>query len=200
MRRIERAGNGYIKPGQDLVVAGYPGLKGTMLLAAEKQEELGQWFTAAYLEAVRQLPVPVLEPDPEWLKKVGATECEAIEEGGIFTALWNLSGGYEQGISFTLRNIPLRQETVEICERFQLNPYRLLSGDCLLLAADNGGKMVYDLSRQGISAAVIGYVNNSIKREILHAEGLGYLERPQQDELWKVLPKPEEGNSAANKF
>lgn len=200
MRRIERAGNGYIKPGQDLVVAGYPGLKGTMLLAEEKQEELGQWFTAAYLEAVRQLPVPVLEPDPQWLKKVGATECEAIEEGGIFTALWNLSGGYEQGISFTLRNIPLRQETVEICERFQLNPYRLLSGDCLLLAADNGGKMVYDLSRQGISAAVIGYVNNSIKREILHAEGLGYLERPQQDELWKVLPKPEEGNSAANKF
>lgn len=200
MRRIERAGNGSIKPDQDLVVAGYPGLKGTMLLAAEKHEELRQWFTAAYLEAVRQLPVPVLEEDPEWLKEVGATECEAIEEGGIFTALWNLSGGYQQGISFTLRNIPLRQETVEICERFQLNPYRLLSGSCLLLAADNGGKMVYDLSRQGISAAVIGYVNNSIKREILHAEGLGYLERPQEDELWKVLPKPWEGKSAANKF
>lgn len=187
MRRIERLNTGRMEPGQDLVVAGYAGLKGTQLLAEAKAEVLRQWFTPSYMEEIRTISAPVLNPDPAWMEAIEATEWEQIEEGGIFTALWNLSGGYERGVSFTLRKIPLRQETVEVCERFELNPYRLMSGDCLLLVTDNGGRTVERLRQQGILAAVIGYVNNGISREIIHEESRGYLERPQRDELWKVL-------------
>lgn len=50
-----------------------------------------------------------------------------MEEGGILAALWNISGAYEQGISFSLLKIPVSQEIIEVCELFDLNPYRLRS-------------------------------------------------------------------------
>ena len=42
------------------------------------------------------------------------------------------------GFEVDLYRIPVRQETIEVCERYELNPYRLLSSGCVLAAADNG--------------------------------------------------------------
>ena len=50
----------------------------------------------------------------------------------------------------------MAQETIEICELFDLNPYRLSSGECLLMAVENGGDAVKLLSEAGIPSAVIG--------------------------------------------
>ena len=78
---------------------------------------------------------------------------------------------------------------MEICEEFGLNPYRLYSRDCGVLAAPNGGRLAERLQREGIPAAVIGRVKRGIAREILSEEGVAYLERPREDEMWKVLPE-----------
>lgn len=86
-----------------------------------------------------------------------------------------------------LRRIPIRQETIEICERYELNPYRLYSKGCYLLAAANGGRLVRQLEEQGIAAKTVGQVNPGIAREIINEQSRGYLERPQPDELWKIL-------------
>lgn len=40
----------------------------------------------------------------------------------------------------------MAQETIEICELFDMNPYRLSSGECLLMAVENGGDAVKHLS------------------------------------------------------
>lgn len=103
-------------------------------------------------------------------------------------ALWNLSGIYNIGIDVDLRLMPIRQITVEVCERYELNPYRLFSGNCILLAADRGGQLVRALLAEGIPAAVIGCVTKGIARQIRHGEETaGYLERPQPDEIRKLL-------------
>lgn len=202
MRRIERENTGLLKTGQDLVVAGYAGLAGTKVLLEARREELKRWFSEEYLEmaAQREGVEEILRrngmcsPDAEtglgmeFWKEFGAAECEAAGEGGIYTAVWNLSGAYETGVEFALRRIPVAQETVEVCERLELNPYRLYSRGCYLLASDNGGRMVRRLAEQGIPAAVIGSVNRGIAREVLNAESRGYMERPQKDELLKIVP------------
>ncbi len=65
-------------------------------------------------------------------------------EGGILTAIWNLTGAYETGVEFYLRQIPMRQETVEVCERLELNPYRLYSWDaCSSQQTTAGSLSVY---------------------------------------------------------
>lgn len=187
MRKIERDNTSLMKAGQDLVVAGFAGLAGSRIISEAKHEELLQWFSEEYLEMTMPRAAVPDDLDMDFWKKFGATECEPVGEGGILTAIWNLSGAYETGVEFALRRIPVAQETIEICERFELNPYRLYSAGCYLLAAENGGQMVQALAAEGIPAQVIGKVNRGIAREIINAESRGYLDRPQKDELYKVM-------------
>ena len=188
MRKVERENTGTMRPGQDLIVAGFAGLAGTVILARIERAGLERWFSSEYLDMIAGNEKLAWIGNLEYWKPFGATECEPAGEGGILTALWNLSGAYETGIEFSLRRIPVKQETIEVCERLELNPYRLYSKGCCLLVADNGGQMVEALSRAGIFAQVIGKVNRGIAREILSAEGHGYLDRPQPDEMKKVVP------------
>lgn len=188
MRKVERENTGTMKPGQDLVVAGFAGLAGTVILTREKRTSLERWFSGEYLDMIMSHERVAQSRNLEYWKRFGVTECEPAGEGGILTALWNLSGAFETGIEFSLRQIPVKQETIEICERLELNPYRLYSKGCFLLVADNGGHTVEALAREGIFAQVAGRVKSGIAREILSAEGHGYLDRPQPDEMKKVVP------------
>ena len=187
MRKIERENTGLLQAGQDLVVAGYAGLAGTVKLAEAAKEELSRWFSDEYMEEIADA-APLCPVSPEFWRSCGAAEWEPAGEGGILTAIWNLTGAYETGVEFYLRQIPMRQETVEVCERLELNPYRLYSRGCVLLTADNGGQLVRILAEKYIPAQVIGRVNKGIAREMIVQEGRGFLERPQSDEITKVIP------------
>ena len=187
MRKIERENTGLLQAGQDLVVAGYAGLAGTVKLAEAAKEELSRWFSDEYMEESADA-APLCPVSPEFWRSCGAAEWEPAGEGGILTAIWNLTGAYETGVEFYLRQIPMRQETVEVCERLELNPYRLYSQGCVLLTADNGGQLVRALAAKNIPAQVIGRVNKGIAREMIVQEGRGFLERPQPDEITKVIP------------
>lgn len=210
MRKVERESEGTLHAGQDLVVAGYVGLAGTQILLKACKEQLRQWFSAEYLamaasgegftesfaaaDGIASAGVASDEKGKvpcglEFWSAWGATECEAVGEGGILTAIWNLSGAYETGLEFSLRRIPIRQETIEVCERLELNPYRLYSEHCYLLTADNGSQLVDALAEKGIFARVIGKINAGVAREMIVDGGRGFLERPQKDELYKIVPK-----------
>ena len=177
-----------MKPGQDMVAAGFAGMAGTLAIVKEKREELERYFSSSYIESIYNGKEAESYRNLEQWKEFGATECEPAGEGGILTALWNLSGAYGVGIEFRLRQIPVKQETIEICEYYDLNPYRLFSDGCFLLIADHGARLTDRLKKEGIPSAVIGRVNAGVKMEILTDEGTAYLDRPQKDELEKVIP------------
>lgn len=189
MGRIIRENTGFMSSGQDLVVAGYIGRSGTMEIVRHKREELLQWFSKDYLDQIMHEGETVPVDFYKVYKEYGATECEPVSEGGILAAVWNLSGAYRVGIEFSLRKIPIKQNTIEICERFELNPYRLLSGNCFLLTSDNGGDLVREFNKKGISCSVIGKVTHGMKRIIDHGGSKGYLDRPTEDELYKAVPQ-----------
>lgn len=184
--KSDRERLGAMNPGQDLVIAGYIGEAGTAGIIAEKRQELLNHYSSAFLDQKAEDENRIDGNLEQW-ERFGATECEPVGEGGVMAALWNLSGAYEVGIEFWLRQIPVRQITIEICEYYDLNPYRLLSGNCVILVCGSGYQSVTELKRAGISAAVIGTVNRGLKREIYNGEGRGFLDRPQRDEIYKVL-------------
>lgn len=189
MRKIRRTPNGAGRffPGQDLVVAGTIGKAGAAAALLLRPKELSARFSDDFIGQIRKKTEEPLEIGAKELEELGATEWETVNEGGVFAALWNLSGGYGQGISLDPRKIPADQEIIEVCELFDLNPYRLRSGECILLAADNGGDVVRALNKRGIRAAVIGKVESGIARLLYGAGGTGYLERPQPDEIEKII-------------
>lgn len=188
MRPIIRENKGSMRPGQDLVAAGFAGFAGARVIAKERTEELLGWFCQDYVMELCEEGQTPLSTDLEDWTPYGVTECEPAGEGGIYTALWTLSGAFERGIEFQIQKIPVKQSTIEVCERYDLNPYRLLSENCAVFVADNGGQFAEELKKRGIPAAVIGKVNPGIKREIYNGENGGFMERPKKDELKKVVP------------
>ena len=158
-----------------------------IIRAVEKNRELlNARFSGLFMRNLDMALNEKLNLTPERMASSGATEWEYIEEGGILAALWNLSGAYGRGITFSLLNFPVRQEIIEVCELLDLNPYRLWSGECVLMAADHGEDLVADLAADGIRAKIIGKVEKGIARKMTGVGGTGYLERPQPDEIYKL--------------
>ena len=61
---------------------------------------------------------------------------------------------------------------------FELNPYRLYSENCVLLAADSGSRLVRELKQAGIPAAVIGWAEKGIARSSATVR--------KQPDIWSV--------------
>ena len=88
------------------------------------------------------------------------------------------------GLSADLRSVPIRQETIEICEIFDVNPYKLLSGGSILMGIHGGDAFVQQLRREGIMAAVIGQTDSGNDRLLYSGGNARYLDARQ-----KMRPK-----------
>lgn len=179
---------GSLKPGQDLIIAGSIGLTGAALAAKHGEKAVRERFSTQYAEQIFTLDQGLLsQKEAEEIgRETGVSDMEPVEEGGVMNCLWRLLEAYGLGCSIELRAIPLRQETVEVCELFDLNPYRLHSGGCFLMAADSGFGAARELKRRGFEAAVIGTVKTGPARRLLNGEIETFLDRPKADELEKL--------------
>ena len=64
-----------------------------------------------------------------------------------------------QAAGQSLQNeIPVLKETKLICEHFDLDPLKLISSGCMLIACENGVRLTEELSDNGIKAVIIGEV------------------------------------------
>lgn len=184
-------------PGQDILVSKWIGLEGTALLAREYKEVLLQRYPSwLWEEAAGFLQYQSILPEAAVAAKSGACAMHDISEGGILAALWELAEGMDVGLTIDLKKIPIRQETVEVCELTGANPYALLSGGSLLMTAVDGLGLKAALEEAGIPAAIIGKVTDSHDRLLVNEEEARYLDRPQPDEIYAALgrrmEKPEE--------
>lgn len=97
---------------------------------------------------------------PGYQKIYGVTKLRRVGRGGVLKALWDFcaSEGIDAetgqrrgdgiGCEFRYDRIPIRQFTMELCELFDLFPYRLWSEDCWLLAADRGLQLIEDVQKE----------------------------------------------------
>ena len=117
--------------------------------------------------------------------KSGVCAMHDASEGGIFGALWELAEGAGVGLTIDLKKLPLRQETVEVCEQCNVNPYELLSGGCLIMTTEDGSGLVAALESEQIPAVIVGKITTGNDRVILNEDEVRYMEKAQQDEIYK---------------
>lgn len=177
-----------LKPGQELVMTKWAGIEGTAIIAAEKEKVLSSRYTAELVDTARSFISYIsVVRDARVAKRTGVSAMHDVTEGGIFGALWEMACASGVGIEVDLKKIPVRQETIEICEYFDLNPYMLISSGSLLVGTDKGNELVDNLKKEGISAAVIGRVTDNNDKVIINEDEVRYLEPPKSDELYKAL-------------
>lgn len=104
-------------------------------------------------------------------------------EGGILNALWYMNEELGSGMEIDLRKIPIRQETVEILELFNVNPYYAESEGAWLLVTQDPVSVTEICRKAGLPCALIGYLTSGPARIIKNGDSVRYLDRPQEDAL-----------------
>ena len=176
------------RPGDDILVTKWIGLEGSSILAKEKEQELSARFSLSLIKKAQDFDqyLSVL-PESALAVQFGVCAMHDVTEGGIFGALWELAESSGVGLEIDLKKIPVKQETIEICEFFGINPYELISSGCMLMAASDGTALARELEKNGIHAAIIGKAVAGNGRVLLNEEERRFLEPPKTDELYKVV-------------
>ena len=174
-------------PGQDVVMTKWLGIEGTAVIADKKAAELESRYPLSIIEEAASFDryLSVI-PEAATAAKSDVSAMCAAREGGIFGALWELAQDSGVGLVIDLRKIPVRQETIEVCEFYDINPYKLIAGGSLLITTDNGGQLVAELSEKGIPAAVIGRTTEGNDKILQNEDEIRYLEPAREDEIYKI--------------
>lgn len=167
------------KPGEAIVMMGKAGLEATAFLAKDHEEELKRKFPPDMVDKAMGFGKELSVSKAAAIAgKSGVSAMHDVSEGGVFAALWELAERSDVGLEADLRKIPIRQETIEICNFFDLNPYELLSGGAIVATTGNAEGLIMALSAAGIEAAVIGICTDSNDRVLINGESRRFLERP----------------------
>ena len=172
------------KPGQDIVQVKWIGLEGALRVKREKQEELKERFIPAFIDKVEAGRAELFSVSAlETAAAASVSAMHQIGDGGIFAALWELAESADIGLCVDLRKMAVKQETIEVCEYFHLNPYQLTSTGCVLLVTDKGEELADALRKNGTPSTVIGRTTKETERVIMNGGEKRYLDRPAQDEF-----------------
>ena len=176
------------KAGKDVVMTKWMGLEGTSLIASARMQELAARYPLGLVEQAADFD-RFLSSVPEAATAVqsGVSAMQAVREGGVFGGLWQLAKANGVGLVIDLKQIPVKQETIEVCEFYDVNPYELLSGGSMLMITQGGTRLVSQLAEQGISAAVIGRTTDNNDRILVNDEEKRFLEPARHDSLYRVL-------------
>lgn len=170
---------------REILMCGYAGLEGSLRVLAEAQEELAERFVGAFLEQAKTLTEELVTPSQIWkiYEDDPSASVRQIGAGGIMAALWEAAGTERAGFEIDMAQIPVRQETVEICEFYRLNPYLMTSAGSYLILTSEAEHVIRTLGETGVCVRRLGSVRAQNARIIRNGEEIRYLDRPAPDEL-----------------
>lgn len=183
-----------VESGMDIVMTKWTGLYGGAILAQLREDELTLQYPASYIKtAADYMQYTSLMPELQAIKKAvaGHSDCiyaaHDVSNGGVFGALWQMLSACNSGADIFLAAIPMKQEIIEICEYFDLNPY-MMNGQGSLLLVTKDGDMLTDIFHTcGVAAEIIGKTNESKDRKLIMKEEERFLEPPKGDALNAVF-------------
>jgi hydrogenase maturation factor len=181
-RQARRAALRGMRPGDEIVMTKWAAVEGTSILAEDFADRLTD-LPSALLASARNFASHLsIVPESKIATQFGASAMHDVTEGGVLGAAWEL--GYANGYAVQIdpEKIPVREETQRICAVLGLNPLRLIGSGSLLIACENGDRLVSALQEQGIPACVIG---RAIEGKVSYADGV-LLEEPHADEIYRL--------------
>ena len=169
-----------------ILFVGYVGLEASLELVKENEEELNKHFSKYFMAQCKKLESFLVKP--ELIENAIEVECS------LWSTLWNICelnylGQEQMGIDVDVAKIPIRQETIEICQFFGLNPYKISSKGCYLIFTSKPDKVIGQLEKAGNKACVIGVITNKKERIIRRADDIRYLPRPPDKKCYMEYNK-----------
>ncbi len=171
-----------MRPGDDIVMTKWVAVEGTTILAEDFAHRLDS-VPALLLNAARALTGQLsVVPESKIAVQSGATAMHDVTEGGVLGAVWELAYASSCAVEIDTAKIPVREETRALCDALSLDPLRLIGSGSLIIACEDGARMVSSLNAHKIPAALIG---RAIKGNQSYRDGAP-LEEPHADELYRL--------------
>lgn len=183
------------KAGDDIIITKSVAIEGTAVLASDFAREIRKRAGSQLVATARMLRrrISIVEDALTAVRTGGVRAMHDPTEGGLLQGIWELAEASKLGFLIHESMIPILPETKRICAIFEVNPLRLMSSGCLLIAAnkERSKLIVQQLMRKGIPAQIIGtFLPHNKGRKMIRtggiAEEIGPLER---DELYKVMAR-----------
>lgn len=173
-----------MRAGDDLVMTKWAGLEGSAVLAADYGSRLADALTFQELWEAQQLTRHLsVVAEARVALQNGAVAMHDVTEGGIFGAVWEMASASGCGAVVFTSRIPLLPTTRKICAALKLDPYRLISSGCMLIACADGVGMVSALNGAGIEATLIG---RAVAEKGCWEENGAVIEQEPMDEIYKI--------------
>lgn len=174
--------------GSQIVMTKWAGTEGTARLTNRCREQLLKRYPAHFLDEAAAFDRYLsIVPEAAVARKSGVGAVCAAGEGGVFHALWTLAERAGTGLEVFLKKIPIRQETVEVCNMLDVNPYELAANGSLLCVTREGEALAESFRREGIPAEVIGFLTGENDRVIINGEERRFLEPAKEDSVYRIL-------------
>lgn len=177
-----------VHPGQDVIMTDVAAIEGSYILTNYFKDEILKKYSQSYYDKCCVGKDRLFN----WRTALTAIGCGAsyvhnLSTGGVLNGLWELASFGNVGLDIDFKKIPVKQEIIEVCELFDLNPYQLASGGSFLMTGDSTQDIAGVLKKSGIMACRIGITTDSRDRILRNEEEIRYLDTPKTDEIFKVL-------------
>ena len=176
--------------GRDIVVYGYAALDALDDLLSDEYECIAERTGRVYADRIKynvtscrgmfaayeDAVLSVLnKEDPD-------TVIWRCGDDGVFGALWHMTAASHIGMHLDVRQVPLRQESIELCNMFDLNPYRVRSSDCMILTSGCGARtaeIINKVSGGKLPCVIAGYTLKGKEKLLINRDEVQYLTKPE---------------------
>lgn len=181
-----------MKAGDLILLTKNAGLEGTGIIATDCREILKEVLTEEELaEATSMLERVSVVKDGVIAGKIGTSGMHDVTEGGIYGAVWEMCRLSGKGALIDEASIFVDPVTEKICKHFRIDPLRLISSGCMLIAApkEKAEKIMEKYSIENIRVSAIGEVKPEDEGvKVLGKDGaVTDIMPPEADELYKVI-------------
>ena len=151
-------------------IFGFAGHLGASIAATKNAEKLKERLSSDYIKNA------IIDPDEleigEMAREMidaGAFFIHDVTFGGVYRAYLEAALRYDTGIMVGHKPIPIRQDTIEICEVLGLNPYEQLGTGAFIGAFHNKDEdMIYDkINKLGDKCAVSAILTRLKEKSVL---------------------------------
>ncbi len=181
-------------PGDRILLSKGVPIEATAILARELASHLVGFLTEAEIrQAAGFLYDPGISILDEARLALAAGRVSAMHdptEGGLLTALWELTQASQRALWVDLQAVPIPDLSRRVCQALGIDPLAAIGSGALLLIAppSDAEKIRRAWEAQGILCAEIGEVEEGIPG-VWGASGLGrqILRRPERDEIARLF-------------
>lgn len=177
-----------IKEKMDVVMAGTVAVGASAVMAGLYEEKLREKFHGAFVDDCLKISdFTDVSKIIDISKEYEIAYMHNVSDGGVFAAAWELASTAGLGIEIDIEKIPVWQETIEIAELLDYNPYMVDGTGAVLMVIKDGEQLAEGLRSKGIYADVIGKLTSGRDRVVFHGEEKRFLEPPRGDEIYNFL-------------